>query len=320
MSTQPPPAPRPTRGSRGKGSDPLRSSIPGIALALASVLPAALSPSPGVQPPPSEVAAVSPAKAAAAHNAALAFKPGCPLPFEAIKTEGLVIDQKCSEDGNAGNDTGKRLESEAKNDFCVDGDPVAISYDDFKNLQAASDSISGLKNKLKSTREPLAGILSTPGRPKIGEGSVVQFVGFLLDAHFSNVGQGKGELVNCKLPDKEENDIHIELMIDPTDEDPCNSVTAEMSPHFRPETWSALPDAKVERPVRVTGHLFFDSSHQPCRGGKRPNPKRTSVWEIHPIYQFDVCKAKTLDACKAENDSQWIPLDEFISGDDETEP
>jgi hypothetical protein len=79
-------------------------------------------------------------------------------------------------------------------------------------------------------------------------------------------------------------------------------------------------DLKIERPVRITGPLFFDSSHQPCRDGKRPNPKRISVWEIHPIYQFEVCKNKALTACDVGNDSQWIPLDQWQSADDETEP
>jgi hypothetical protein len=298
----------------------MRNSLSGIALVLASVLPAALNPSTGGVPPVATSPSVVSSRSATVHKGALAFKPGCELPFDNIKTEGLTIDAVCSEDGNAGTDTGKRLESNAKNNFCVDGDPIPISYDDFKNLQAASDNIGGLKTKLDTTRDPLFNILSAPGRPQIGEGSLVQFVGFVLDAHFSNVGKGKGELVNCKLPDEADNDIHIELMMDPADDDPCNGVTAEMSPHFRPETWDELVNLKIERPVRITGPLFFDSSHQPCRNGKRPNPKRISVWEIHPIYQFEVCKDKTLTACDVRNASQWIPLDQWHSVDDETEP
>ena len=43
--------------------------------------------------------------------------------------------------------------------------------------------------------------------------------------------------MNCNLPSKEENDIHIELMNESDEEDPCKSVTAEMSPHFRPAEW-----------------------------------------------------------------------------------
>jgi len=47
----------------------------------------------------------------------------------------------------------------------------------------------------------------------LGEGTLVRFVTFILDAHYSNVGKKKppkkpGELVNCNNPDKESNDIH----------------------------------------------------------------------------------------------------------------
>jgi len=299
----------------------MRNTLPGIALILASVLPAALSPSPRSGPPVPEPPARHSSKGATSHKkgaGALLFEPDCELPFENIKTEGLTIDAICSPDGNAGDDVGKRLESNAKNNFCVEGSPAPMLYADFTNLQAASDEIAGLKNKLKTNRDALSGILNIAGRPRLGEGSLVQFVAFVLDAHFSNVGKGKGELVNCKMPDKEDNDIHIELTMDAADDDPCNGVTAEMSPHFRPEAWSELAGMQIGRPVRITGPLFFDSSHQPCHDGVRPNPKRISVWEIHPIYQFEVCKDKTLAACDVRKNSQWIPLDQWKNaGEDE---
>lgn len=321
MSAQPRPRRRPVVRNTRTGSDSLRNTLPGVALVLASVLPSALAPPPSGQPTTVErTEPAAPTRRADTRRASTAFNPTCELPFDDIKTEGLAVDSVCSEDGNAGDDEGKRLEINAKNNFCADGDPVPISYDDFKSLQAASDNVGGLKKTLKTTREPLLNILSSPGRPAIGEGSVVQFVAFVLDAHHSNVGKGKGELVNCKLPDREDNDIHIELVIDPSDDDPCNSVTTEMSPHFRPEAWEELVDLKIERPVRITGPLFFDGSHQPCRDGKRPNPKRISVWEIHPTYQFEVCKNKTLVACDVRNHSQWIPLDQWQSMDEVVEP
>jgi len=81
----------------------------------------------------------------------------------------------------------------------------------------------------------------------IGEGSVVQLIGFLIKAKFSNVG--KGETVNCELPDREENDIHIDVVKDKPPVEPtakqlqdleCRSVVVEISPHFRPEQWEPL--------------------------------------------------------------------------------
>jgi hypothetical protein len=168
--------------------------------------------------------------------AAIAFmsglKPGCVLPFDAIKTEGLQIDQDCSIDGNSGNDNGKRLESNAKNSFCIPGNPIPITYQDLKDLEGAADKNAGLRDTLKTSRQILASMLTLKDGSSVGEGTLVRFVAFILDAHNSNVG--KGELVNCNRPDKESNDIHIELTMDPKDTDACDSMTAEMPPHFRP--------------------------------------------------------------------------------------
>jgi hypothetical protein len=79
----------------------------------------------------------------------------------------------------------------------------------------------------------------------------------------------KGELVNCKITGAESKDVHIELVKMASEDDACNSVTAEMSPHLRPESWTDLPGLAIKRPVRITGPLFFDGSHRPCSGDKR---------------------------------------------------
>ena len=249
----------------------------------------------------------------------MAFEPDCQLPFDAIKTDGLTIDETCTIDGNAGDDVGKRLESNAKNNFCVEESPVPVTFEDFINLETAADNIGNLRKLLKTSRDRLADIVTQSGGTKLGEGRSVQFVGFLFEAHYSNVG--KGELVNCKLRNQENNDIHIQLMKDAVEKDPCNSVTAEMSPHFRPEAWNQLAGLEIDRPIRITGPLFFDGSHHPCHDDVRVSPNRISVWEIHPVYQFEVCKfnEKTVSKCDVKNNSLWIPLDQWNSTEDEEE-
>lgn len=306
MTKKPRPKPTPTRKGRLNTAATLAGALP-LAFAL---LPAALKTASPATTKPN-----APAKTVAS---APLFKPGCELPFEDIKTPGLDVDEQCTSDGNAGDNTAKRLENNAKNNFCAQGTPVPIVYADFTNLQKAADDVDDLN--LKTSRKALLGILSEPGKPKLGEGKLVQFVAFVLKAHPSNVGQGKGESVNCKLPTKDDNDIHIELTMDLADDDPCDAVTAEMSPHFRPEAWNGLVGLGLKRPVRITGPLFFDDSHQPCRDGKRQAPMRISVWEIHPVYQFEVCNVKlpTLQTCDIHTNSQWTPLDKWASGD--TEP
>jgi hypothetical protein len=299
----------------------------GSVASVAAILPLALSMIPSRTP--SETRVIAPSELTAVNSGAsrnsMSFNPGCKLPFDEIKTESLDIDTGCTVDGNAGDDTAKRLESNAKNNFCVSGKPTPITFETFEQLQAAVDDPEKkktLKAAIKESRDDLKGLLNVSGTAQIGEGSLVQFVAFVLDAHNSNVGKKKppkknGELVNCNQPDKESNDIHIELVMDPSDDDGCNSLAAEMSPHFRPESWSELVSMQIKRPVRITGPLFFDGSHQPCKEGKRPSPERASVWEIHPVYQFEVCKDKSLAACKVQIDSEWIPLDRWHSPSEE---
>lgn len=53
---------------------------------------------------------------------------------------------------------------------------------------------------------------------------------------------------------------------------------------------------------------MFDSSHVPCEGDQpvRTNPKRFSLWEVHPIYAFDIC----VENCEAEG--TWISLQDWL--------
>lgn len=61
-------------------------------------------------------------------------------------------------------------------------------------------------------RSVLKNLHSTTEGDTIGEGSVVQLIGFLIRGKFSNVGTG--ETVNCQLPDREENDSHVNIVKD----------------------------------------------------------------------------------------------------------
>jgi hypothetical protein len=229
------------------------------------------------------------------------FVPGCDVPFKAIQTANLGIDAKCGIDGGS-TDPAKKAESDAKNNFCVTGQGTPIEYATFTKLEAAvSDQ---MRRDLKSSRSGLKNVVDGTG-----EGTLVKFVGFLLDAHVSNAKAG--ELVNCKTKGADFNDIHIELVNAAGEDDACNAVTAEMSPHLRPESWTGLAGLAIKRPVRVTGPLFFDGSHHACHDGVRPSPNRISVWEIHPVYQFEVCKQQLVSACKADDNSVWIPLDQW---------
>jgi hypothetical protein len=152
----------------------------------------------------------------------------------------------------------------------------------------------------------------------IGEGTHVHMAGYVIQADFAG-----SETVNCNRGDTEPNvDIHIHLA-ERRDADLCDSIMAEVSPHSRPVGWSHPQDYFVEgRPIRITGQMFFDSTHVPCENGKPKggNPARFSVWEIHPVYGIDVChRSKTLANCKPYRDEDWTPLDVWVAARAEPE-
>ncbi len=273
------------------------------ALALLSIGEYGCRPTPTEQPQPS----------------AMAFSPGCSLPFESIEQKDLPIDQRCAKDGAAAPDSSNAKQNEVKNNFCATGTPVELSFTNFDQLQqsAINKNIPFGNQNLPDDRSVLANILTVNGR-QIGEGTVVTLVGFVFDARHSNTKffNEAGESVNCKSGELDMNDIHIELaesanLLNQTDE--CQTVTAEISPHYRPASWDRFDvnpkTAEAARglqlkgaKVRISGQLFFDASHKPCVGGQGSAPRRRSIWEIHPVYAIEV-----FDEAK----HQFIALDEW---------
>lgn len=253
------------------------------------------------------------------------FHPTCEnsLPFQ-LRTLRRInsIDKICDLDGEGS--ARSRLQNTAKNNFCASGPTVRITHTTFSRLQQRIETrladmgiAWGTPTQIPDSRNMLDNV-HTVGGVSIGEGSVVRYVGFVLEAHHSNLQDG--EKVNCDLPDEENNDIHISLGPSPNTV-PCDSITAEISPHFRPESWNDFDQYVFYHPVRLTGHLFFDASHRPCRPGSPARPRRISSWEIHPVYAIDVCKNSTLGGCPANDDSQWTPFHVWVTlpDDDESE-
>jgi hypothetical protein len=140
----------------------------------------------------------------------------------------------------------------------------------------------------------------------MGEGSAVRFTGYIMDAHYSDVSMG--ESVNCRVPGIEANDIHVKLVSKVDEVDPCQSITAEISPHMRPAKWEVSnlePLAQQRVLVRIGGQLMYDASHRPCSAGYRAPPQRLSNWEIHPVYSIEVCRTAQQGVCP---DGRWVAL------------
>lgn len=274
-----------------------------------------------------------------------AFTTDCQLPFEAIQMKH-PIDSQCPSGGYSALHDGQQmhiLQNLAKNNFCVAGDAVAVNYTDFVSLQTAVNNMTDLQwgsgERMPTDRAPLQKIIKGSSNLKIGEGTKVAYVAYVMDAVHDDVN--KGEDVNCKLGSestpqcgdktgRECNDIHIALRTQPGTLKPapkgqpdprCTSTTAEISPHFRPATWDKFDSPQYKAvfakyPVRITGTLMFDAEHRPCNKGipASGSPVRISVWEIHPVYAIDVCKYTSLAKCKADVASAWTPFDQYQTG------
>lgn len=246
------------------------------------------------------------------------------LPFDAIATkpDPFAACGNCgvvSSKAQPAEVAAKAAQSHAKNDFCADTSKITpVTITDLRSFQAQA-----AKDGLVTTDIPDRSKLRvTLNGGALSEGSVVRLVAWVQDAHLSDCSAG--EEVNCKISGSAHSDIHI-VLVDPAsggrNQDECSSVTAEMSPHFRPAAWSELnkkiPTGNV---IRVTGPIFFDNAHVPCAGlvqvktGPHPDraPFRSSLWEVHPVYEFEVCTNTDATKCKENDDSAWKPYDQWV--------
>jgi hypothetical protein len=247
-----------------------------------------------------------------------AFQPGCSAPHFPMVTSSLPIDASC---GITGTGVGADAEQDKrKNNFCAaPATTVPISFADLQNLQNQVEANPNINFGNPLTKHPLR---PAPGPTKdrtpldkLGEGKMRSIEGFVM------IARPEGpETVNCgshfpKLPQGDTaHDIHISIVPDAASAhgDECQSVVVEMISHHRPDFWSVdnvLKVAQKSARVRVTGQLFFDSSHTRCVGGKpvEGDPSRFTNWEIHPIYTFEVCSGN----CSVQ--TNWLSLEAWLA-------
>ena len=253
-----------------------------------------------------------------AQSVAQKFVPGCTLPATlAPIAEKHPIDKTCIKSGLS-KVSEKVAESRIKNNLCATGDPTTIEHDTLLELQTAADAAGiHLGDRFHPARPTTR---FTTGKGELGEGDLVALTAWVLRARNSNSSSG-GENVNCSKNGIENNDIHIVLAKfvnhADIDEDECNSVTAELIPHLRPLAWTKanLMDDR-NHPFRFTGPLFLDSDHVPCRvDGSGGGPDRASVWEIHPVYNIEICKFTSKAKCDPSNPANkkaWVTLADWI--------
>lgn len=161
----------------------------------------------------------------------------------------------------------------------------------------------------------------------LGEGKIHGVVGYLYDIKV----EGK-ESSNCQLDDDADHenvDFHIFIGFDggvaeklrnhqaltPAEKKEVTqqSMIVEMTPHYRdtyhPEwTADAVKAAKGQQ-VRVLGQLMVDNEHFVAGQDCSVDPSKTacwraSVWELHPVTDFQICDSGKCTATSAG----WSPI------------
>jgi hypothetical protein len=233
-----------------------------------------------------------------------AFKPNSD-PFHNFEKQ-TAFDSACaSPTGAAAEGSGSAAQDEVKNNFDAKLPASEITIESLVALQHDVSTHKGFpwgRGKEPKTRDNFQEM-----NGDFQEGDAVQITAYVLEAHAADTDSG--ESVNCgfgtkkgkaanvvnALKAKQFNDVHIALVRDPSLAQQgkgaaCQSVTAEISPHFRPAAWTA----DLFQPgqlVRLTGQLMYDASHKVCLNGRglRGQPSRQSGWEVHPVYQVEIC-------------------------------
>ena len=283
------------------------------------------------------------------------FAPGCPMPFT---PEPHDIDNKCARQGDPNGSAEGKLQNEFKTNYCATEGPIEVTAVSFRALQLSADTLKqegalrygSPQAPPRVNERPLLSDLhiTNPAGESVGEGKLVRMAAYLLHAAYSG-----GESVNCNsasnpiVPSSHEYaDIHIYLSaIKPTRytsaaarmKQDCRSMTAEIIPHLRPDDFTkiaafhdtqgggkafdAIAAAKLNRPMRFTGHMFFDGAHTPCSSDSDQFhlPRRFASWEIHPVYAIDVCKFTTKAKCRVDHDTDWTSFKQWmdvIEGDE----
>lgn len=212
----------------------------------------------------------------------------------------------CPENGCSSKDSHHGQLNIAKHGIPV-GDVRRLTFQTFEALQrAAGDEVGeGAKIEDRATIRDLK-----VGDRRLGEGQHVAIAGYIVGhAHANSSGEG----VNCKLKTQANNDFHLNLASDP-DLSEFESIVVEMIPRNRNPEWT-VPKlkrvAEARRRVLAVGHLFYDNLHRVNKNSRRNiggQPKRFSLWEIHPVTEFYVCEKAR---CDADDTDDWTRLEDF---------
>lgn len=134
-----------------------------------------------------------------------------------------------------------------------------------------------------------------------GEGDVVAVKGFLVGTpHVSR----PADFDPCKEFGYANNDYLLNLGEFAGDTE-YDTIVAVMTPHTRNAAWDLERLRSIARSgtmVRISGQLFYDSKHRVNRDPVHEldgQPRRLSLWEIHPVSAIEVCRMKQQSDCRS---------------------
>jgi hypothetical protein len=184
------------------------------------------------------------------------------------------------------------------------GTPVTLTFETFSQLQtAALESVDQAVEIPPAERDKIKSIETTEGT--VGEGSRVRLVAFLSDG---TPHANSGESVNCNLKTEANNDIHISVT-EAKNASEFEGIVVEMIPQDRPANWTSDEVGTLRGKVLlIEGGLFYDNLHFANGDASNPipnQPKRFSLWEIHPVTSVKVCKMDTVSQCDPDRASDW---------------
>lgn len=201
-------------------------------------------------------------------------------------------------------------DNEMKRTWPPAGSAAALSFEDFIELQRqADDKVGQGPNDLTPEQRAKLQHLRWSGGT-ISEGDRVRTIGYIAKGGEGLHINKSGEPVNCNLKKPEDNDFHIPLVGKPDDSE-HKGIVVEMIPQKRPPAWTieALKEIQAKgQALWVEGGLSYDKVHYvnaDADNELKDEPDRLSLWEIHPIAKFLVCRKAH---CDAQDEKDWDEL------------
>ena len=188
---------------------------------------------------------------------------------------------------------------------------VLLTFDDLKSLQKQADAKvgEGPYDLTPHGYQKVTDLEVSSGR--VSEGDLVQVVGYIPKGQDGLHVNKAGESVNCNLKKPFDNDFHIPVAAAPGDSE-FKGIVVEMIPQARPSAWTidTLKDIQAKgTQVLVRGGLSYDKVHYVSDDPDHPfkdEPDRMSLWEVHPITDFLVCRRAH---CDPKQISEWTSLE-----------